>query len=76
MMPYQDYLNSRFMAAKEVSAAELQEYVKEFHVQSYWSSTKVVYYIGQAMSVNFKNRDRSGVSRNNKYLFSRPVIVF
>ena len=40
MMPYQDYLNSRFMAAKEVSAAELQEYVKEFFSQSYWSSTK------------------------------------
>ena len=76
MMPYQDYLNSRFMAAKEVSAAELQEYVKEFHVQGYWSSTKDDYYSAQAMSVNFKNRDRYGTGRNNKYLVSRPVIVF
>lgn len=76
MMPYQDYLNSRFMAAKEVSAAELQEYVKEFFSQSYWSSTKDDYYSAQAMAVNFKNRDRYGVSRNNKYLVSRAVIVF
>ncbi|HIX27150.1 MAG TPA: hypothetical protein H9859_05895 [Candidatus Barnesiella excrementigallinarum] len=76
MMPYQDYLNSRFMAAKEVSAAELQEYVKEFHFQSYWSSTKDDYYSAKAMSVHFKDRDRYGVSRNNKYLVSRPVIVF
>lgn len=76
MMPYQDYLNSRFMAAKEVSAAELQEYVKEFFSQSYWSSTKDDYYSAQAMSVNFKNRDRYGTGRNNKYLVSRPVIVF
>ena len=76
MMPYQDYLNSRFMAAKEVSAAELQEYVKEFFSQSYWSSTKHDNYSGQAMIVNFNNRDRYGVSRNNKYLVSRAVIVF
>ena len=76
MMPYQDYLNSRFMAAKEVSAAELQEYVKEFFSQSYWSSTKDDYYSGQAMAVNFNDRDRYGVNRNNKYLVSRPVIVF
>ena len=76
MMPYQDYLNSRFMAAKEVSAAELQEYVKEFHSQGYWSSTKHDNYSAQAMFVNFKNRDRSGMSRNNKYLVSRAVIVF
>ena len=76
MMPYQDYLNSRFMAAKEVSAAELQEYVKEFFSQSYWSSTKHDNYRGQAMIVNFNNRDRYGVSRNNKYLVSRAVIVF
>lgn len=76
MMPYQDYLNSRFMAAKEVSAAELQEYVKGFFSQSYWSSTKDDYYSGQAMAVDFKNRDRYGMSRNNKYHVSRPVIVF
>ena len=76
MMPYQDYLNSRFMAAKEVSAAELQEYVKEFFSQSYWSSTKHDNYSGQAMCVNFENRDRHGTSRNNKYLVSRAVIVF
>lgn len=75
MMPYQDYLNSRFMAAKEVSAAELQEYVKEFFSQSYWSSTKG-YYSPIAMVVNFNNRDRHGTERNNKYLVSRPVIVF
>ena len=76
MMPYQDYLNSRFMAAKEVSAAELQEYVKEFFSQSYWSSTKDGYYSANAMVVNFNNRDRHGTTRNNKYLVSRPVIVF
>ncbi len=76
MMPYQDYLNSRFMAAKEVSAAELQEYVKEFFSQSYWSSTKHGYYSAQAMVVNFENRDRNGTGRNNKYLVSRAVIVF
>ena len=76
MMPYQDYLNSRFMAAKEVSAAELQEYVKEFFSQSYWSSTKDGYYSAQAMVVDFENRDRYGTTRNNKYLVSRAVIVF
>lgn len=76
MMPYQDYLNSRFMAAKEVSAAELQEYVKEFFSQSYWSSTKDGYYSAQATVVDFENRDRYGTTRNNKYLVSRAVIVF
>ena len=76
MMPYQDYLNSRFMAAKEVSAAELQEYVKEFFSQSYWSSTKHDNYSAQAMFVDIKNRFRYGTSRNNKYLVSRAVIVF
>ena len=76
MMPYQDYLKSRFMAAKEVSAAELQEYVKEFFSQSYWSSTKDGYYSAQAMVVDFENRDRYGTTRNNKYLVSRAVIVF
>ena len=76
MMPYQDYLNSRFMAAKEVSAAELQEYVKEFFSQSYWSSTKYGYFGAQATVVDFENRDRYGTTRNNKYLVSRAVIVF
>ena len=76
MMPYQDYLNSRFMAAKEVSAAELQEYVKEFFSQSYWSSTKDGHFGAQATVVNFKDRDRYGTTRNNKYLVSRAVIVF
>ena len=67
MMPYQDYLNSRFMAAKEVSAAELQEYVKEFFSQSYWSSTKDGYYSANAMVVNFNNRDRHGAcAEHNK----------
>ena len=65
MATFRDYLNSRFMAAKEVSAAELQEYVKEFHVQSYWSSTKHDNYSAQAMIVNFKNRYRYGTGRNN-----------
>lgn len=76
MMPYQDYLNSRFMAAKEVSAAELQEYVKEFQSLSYWSSTKHDNYSAQAMFVNIKNRYRYGTDRNNKNLVSRAVIVF
>ena len=78
MMPYQDYLNSRFMAAKEVSAAELQEYVKEFFSQSYWSSTgdQNPRFISQASCVDFMNRDRYGMSRNNKHLVSRAVIVF
>ena len=76
MMPYQDYLNSRFMAAKEVSAAELQEYVKEFFSPSSWSSTKDGYFGAQATVVDFENRDRYGTTRNNKYLVSRAVIVF
>ena len=76
MMPYQDYLNSRFMAAKEVSAAELQEYVKEFQSLGYWSSTKHDNYSAQAMFVNFKNRYRYGMDRNSKNLVSRAVIVF
>lgn len=75
MMPYKDYLNSRFMAAKAASATELQEYVTEFNTY-YWSSTKHDYYSGQAMAVDFKNKDRVGMSRNNKHLLSRPVIVF
>ena len=76
MATCRDYLDSRFMAAKEVSAAELQEYVKEFFSQSYWSSTKDGYYSAQAMVVDFENRDRYGTTRNNKYLVSRAVIVF
>ena len=76
MMPYQDYLNSRFMAAKEVSAAELQEYVKEFQSLGYWSSTKHDNYSAQAMYVNIKNRYRYGTDRNSKNLVSRAVIVF
>ena len=76
MMPYQDYLNSRFMAAKEVSAAELQEYVKEFQSLGYWSSTKHDNYSAQAMFVDFKNRYRYGTDRNSKNLVSRAVIVF
>ena len=76
MMPYQDYLNSRFMAAKEVSAAELQEYVKEFQSLGYWSSTKHDNYSAQAMFVDIKNRYRYGTSRNSKNLVSRAVIVF
>ena len=76
MIPYQDYLNSRFMAAKEVSAAELQEYVKEFNSQSYWSSTKHDNYSAQAMFVDIKNRFRYGTNRNSKHLVSRAVIVF
>ena len=76
MMPYQDYLNSRFMAAKEVSAAELQEYVKEFFSQGYWSSTKHDNYSAQAMFVDFENRYRYGLERNSKHLVSRAVIVF
>ena len=78
MIPYKDYLNGRFMAAKEVSAAELQEYVKEFYSQSYWSSTgdQNPRFISQASCVDFMNRDRHGTSRNNKHLVSRAVIVF
>ena len=76
MMPYQDYLNSRFMAAKAASAAELQEYVKEFQSLGYWSSTKHDNYSGQAMFVDIKNRYRYGTSRNSKNLVSRAVIVF
>lgn len=79
MMPYQDYLNSRFMAAKEVSAAELQGYVKEFNnSRSYWSSTgdQNPRFTSQASFVDFKNRFRYGTSRNSKNLVSRAVIVF
>ena len=43
MATYRDYLDSRFMAAKAASAAELQYYVKGFDTRSYscyWSSTE------------------------------------
>ena len=77
MMPYQDYLNSRFMAAKAASATELQGYVKEFN-DSYWSSTgdQNPRFTSQASFVDFMNNYRTGITRDNNNLFSRPVIVF
>lgn len=78
MIPYKDYLNGRFMAAKAASATELQGYVKEFNNSiSYWSSTgdQNPRFISQASCVDFMNNYRTGITRNNN-LFSRPVIVF
>lgn len=78
MIPYKDYLNGRFMAAKAASATELQGYVKEFNnSRSYWSSTgdQNPRFISQASCVDFMNNYRTGITRNNN-LFSRPVIVF
>ena len=76
MIPYKDYLNGRFMAAKAASATELQGYVKEFN-NSYWSSTgdQNPCYTSQASFVDFMNNYRTGTTRDNN-LSSRPVIVF
>lgn len=77
MIPYKDYLNGRFMAAKAASATELQGYVKELN-NSYWSSTgdQNPRFISQASFVDFMNNYRTGINRDNNNLFSRPVIVF
>lgn len=76
MIPYKDYLNGRFMAAKAASATELQGYVKEFN-NSYWSSTgdQNPRFTSQASFVDFMNNYRTGTTRDSN-LFSRPVIVF
>ena len=79
MIPYKDYLNGRFMAAKAASATELQGYVKEFNnSRSYWSSTgdQNPRFTSQASFVDFKDNYRTGTTRDNNNLFSRPVIVF
>ena len=79
MIPYKDYLNGRFMAAKAASATELQGYVKEFNnSRSYWSSTgdQNPRFTSQASFVDFKDNYRTGATRDNNNLFSRPVIVF
>ena len=78
MATYRDYLDSRFMAAKEVSAAELQDYVKGFDTRSsskYWSSTWWNESKYHAIGISFKNKERVTSHRYNS-CYTRPVIVF
>lgn len=82
MATYRDYLDSRFMAAKAASAAELQDYVKGFDTRSYscyWSSTEdersrytnVAYYMSFSESIYM-----TSIKNTDYYAFTRPVIVF
>ena len=82
MATCRDYLDSRFMAAKAASAAELQGYVKGFDTDSrciYWSSTEDErsWYTDYAHSMSFSEPIYNTSIKNiNYYAFTRPVIVF
>ena len=82
MATCRDYLDSRFMAAKAASAAELQDYVKGFDTRSYscyWSSTEDErsYYTDFAYDMSFsKPIYMTSLKSMNYYAFTRPVIVF
>ena len=82
MATCRDYLDSRFMAAKAASAAELQGYVKGFDTRSmciYWSSTEDErsWYTGYAYNMPFsKSIYNTNTKDMNYYAFTRPVIVF
>ena len=82
MATCRDYLDSRFMAAKAASAAELQDYVKGFDTRSYcryWSSTEdersgyanVAYHMSFSESIYMAD-----IKNTDYYEFTRPVIVF
>lgn len=82
MATCRDYLDSRFMAAKAASAAELQDYVKGFDTRSYckyWSSTEDERsgYDNFAYGMPFSDLTYKAYSKNTDYYaFTRPVIVF
>ncbi|WP_418403533.1 hypothetical protein [Alistipes putredinis] len=82
MATCRDYLDSRFMAAKAASAAELQDYVMGFDTRSncvYWSSTEDERsgYANYAHSMSFSEPIYYTDKKNmNYYAFTRPVIVF
>lgn len=82
MATCRDYLDSRFMAAKAASAAELQDYVKGFDTYShcvYWSSTEDErsWYPDYAYRMSFSEPIYMTSPKNmNYYAFTRPVIVF
>ena len=82
MATFRDYLDSRFMAAKAASAAELQDYVKGFDTWShcvYWSSTEDErsWYPEYAYLMSFsKPIYETSIKNMDYYAFTRPVIVF
>lgn len=82
MATYRDYLDSRFMAAKAASAAELQDYVKGFDTYSncvYWSSTEDErsWYTEYAYRMSFSEPIYyTSIKNMDYYAFTRPVIVF
>lgn len=82
MATYRDYLDSRFMAAKAASAAELQDYVKGFDTRSncvYWSSTEDErsWYADFAYRMSFSDPIYTTSPKSmDYYAFTRPVIVF
>ncbi len=82
MATCRDYLDSRFMAAKAASAAELQDYVKGFDTHSYgryWSSTEDEgsWYTDYAYDMSFsKPIYNTSIKKMDYYAFTRPVIVF
>ena len=82
MATCRDYLDSRFMAAKAASAAELQDYVKGFDTDSmciYWSSTEDErsWYTDYAYDMSFSEPIyTTSLKRINYNALTRPVIVF
>ena len=82
MATCRDYLDSRFMAAKAASAAELQDYVKGFNTFSwscYWSSTEDErsWYTNYAYGMPFSDLTYATYIKDmNYYAYTRPVIVF
>ena len=82
MATCRDYLDSRFMAAKADSAAELQGYVKGFDTRSiciYWSSTEDErsWYTDYAYDMSFSEPIYTTSLKHINYCaFTRPVIVF
>ena len=82
MATRRDYLDSRFMAAKAASAAELQDYVKGFDTYSncvYWSSTEDErrIYTEYAYRMSFSKPIYTTSPKSMNYCaFTRPVIVF
>ena len=82
MATCRDYLDSRFMAAKAASAAELQGYVKGFDTRSiciYWSSTEDErsWYTDYAYDMSFSEPIYTTSLKHINYCaVTRPVIVF
>ena len=82
MATCRDYLDSRFMAAKAASAAELQDYVKGFDTYRdsvYWSSTEDErsWCPDYAYRMSFSEPIYMTSPKNmDYYAFTRPVIVF